>query len=95
MTMFYERLVGKLEAPQASTVEEAVRAKMHRLIKEFNASSERGVKAGEMFCGAFESAPMTVIALSPPVPFHLGKAEELDERPHALFLTAGRKSLGS
>src|SRR5258708_4729844 len=69
MTMFYERLVGKLEAPQASTVEEAVRAKMRRLIKEFNASvlsdarSERGVKAGEMFCGAFESAPMTVIAL--------------------------------
>ena len=59
----YERLVGKLEAPQASTVEEAVRAKMHRLIKEFNASSERGVKAGEMFCGAFESVPMTVIAL--------------------------------
>jgi len=52
-------------------VEEAVRAKMHRLIKEFNASSERGVKAGEMFCGAFESAPMTVIALLPPVPFYL------------------------
>jgi hypothetical protein len=25
----------------------------------------------------------------------LGKAEELDERPHALFLTAGRKSFGS
>ena len=38
---------------------------------------------------------ITVIALSPPVPFHLGKVEELDERPHALLLTAARKSLGS
>lgn len=36
MAMFYERLVGKLEAPQASTVEEAIRVKMRRLIKEFN-----------------------------------------------------------
>ena len=36
MAMFYERLVGRLEAPQASTVEEAIRVKMRRLIKEFN-----------------------------------------------------------
>jgi AcrR family transcriptional regulator len=36
LAMFYERLVGKLEAPQASTVEEAIRVKMRRLIKEFN-----------------------------------------------------------
>jgi AcrR family transcriptional regulator len=36
MAMFYERLVGRVEAPQASTVEEAIRVKMRRLIKEFN-----------------------------------------------------------
>jgi AcrR family transcriptional regulator len=36
MAMFYERLVGKLEAPRASTAEEAIRVKMRRLIKEFN-----------------------------------------------------------
>jgi hypothetical protein len=42
-----------------------------------------------------ESAPITVIALSPPMPFHLGKSEELDEFSHALLLTAARKSLGS
>jgi hypothetical protein len=39
------------------------------------------------------SAPIAVVALSLPVPFHLGKSEELDERPHALLLTAWRKSL--
>jgi hypothetical protein len=44
----------------------------------------------------YRIAPITVIALSPPVPFHpLGESEELDESPHALFLTAARKSLGS
>jgi hypothetical protein len=62
----YERLVGKLEAPQASTVEEAFRAKMRRLIKEFNASvvlsdarSKRGVKAGEMFTAVFTTCAVS------------------------------------
>src|SRR5258708_28579758 len=36
MAMFYERLVRRVEAPQASTAEEAIRVKMRRLIKEFN-----------------------------------------------------------
>ena len=35
---------------------------------------------------------ITVIALSPLVPM---KSEELDQNPHALFLTVARKSLGS
>ena len=96
MTMFYERLVGKLEAPQASTVEEAVRAKMHRLIKEFNASSERVVKAGrDVLRSVRERADDSHRAFTTCAVLSLGKAEELDERPHALFLTAGRKSLGS
>lgn len=36
MAMFYERLVGELEAPEAATAEAVIRAKMRRLIKEFN-----------------------------------------------------------
>jgi AcrR family transcriptional regulator len=36
MAMFYERLAGQLEAPAAATAEEAIRAKMRRLIKELN-----------------------------------------------------------
>jgi hypothetical protein len=35
------------------------------------------------------------IALLPPVPFSTWESEEFDERPHALFPTAGRKALGS
>src|SRR5215470_15624741 len=35
------------------------------------------------------------MALSPPGPFICSESEELDERPHVLFLTAARKSLGS
>jgi AcrR family transcriptional regulator len=36
MAMFHERLVGQLEAPVTATAEEAIRAKMRRLIAEFN-----------------------------------------------------------
>ena len=36
MAMFNERLAGQLEAPAAATAEEAIRAKMRRLIKQFN-----------------------------------------------------------
>jgi AcrR family transcriptional regulator len=36
MAMFHERLVGKLESPKVGTAEEAIRAKMRRLINEFN-----------------------------------------------------------
>src|SRR5215470_14578907 len=35
------------------------------------------------------------MALSPPGPFICSESEELDERPHVLFLTAARKALGS
>ncbi|MDR3762818.1 MAG: TetR/AcrR family transcriptional regulator [Acidobacteriota bacterium] len=35
LAMFNERLAGKLEAPVAATAEEAIRAKVRRLIKEF------------------------------------------------------------
>ena len=42
-----------------------------------------------------ESAPITIIALSPTCAVSSWESEELDERPHALFLTAARKSLGS
>jgi hypothetical protein len=37
---------------------------------------------------------MAVIALSCPVPFIFWESEELDERPHAPFLTDARKSPG-
>lgn len=36
MAMFNERIAGKLEAPKSSTAEEAIRAKMRRMITEFN-----------------------------------------------------------
>jgi AcrR family transcriptional regulator len=36
MAMFHERLVGKLELPKTGTAEEVIRAKMRRLITEFN-----------------------------------------------------------
>jgi len=36
MAMFHERLAGKLEASLAATAEEAIRAKMRHLIREFN-----------------------------------------------------------
>jgi AcrR family transcriptional regulator len=36
MAMFYERLAGHREAPVAATAEAVIRAKMRRLIKEFN-----------------------------------------------------------
>jgi AcrR family transcriptional regulator len=36
LAMFYERLVGKLEAPQGATAEAAIRFRMRRLIREFN-----------------------------------------------------------
>src|ERR1700757_1917416 len=42
-----------------------------------------------------ESSPVTVIALSPLRRFISWESKELDERPHALFLTAGGKSPGS
>lgn len=35
MAMFHERLVGKLESPKSGTAEDAIRAKMRRLIREF------------------------------------------------------------
>src|ERR1700733_3850275 len=41
------------------------------------------------------TAANNFIARSPPVPFSSWESEELDEHPHALFLTAARKSLGS
>jgi AcrR family transcriptional regulator len=34
--MFHERMVGKLEAPTATSAEEAIRAKVRHLIREFN-----------------------------------------------------------
>jgi len=40
-------------------------------------------------------ASIRVIALTTYAVSSLGKAEEPDERPHAFFLAAGRKSLGS
>jgi transcriptional regulator with XRE-family HTH domain len=36
MAMFNERIAGKLGAPKSSTAEEAIRAKMRRMITEFN-----------------------------------------------------------
>src|ERR1700760_2831430 len=36
MAMFHERLAAKLESPKSATAEEAIRAKMRRLITEFN-----------------------------------------------------------
>ena len=34
--MFHERMIGKIEAPQATSAEEAIRAKVRHLISEFN-----------------------------------------------------------
>ena len=42
-----------------------------------------------------DRAPNTVIALFTTCAVSSCESEELDERPHALFLTAVRKSLGS
>src|ERR1700760_4268213 len=36
MAMFHERVAGKLEVPKSATAEEAMRAKMRRMITEFN-----------------------------------------------------------
>jgi AcrR family transcriptional regulator len=36
LTMFHERLAGKMETPDVSTAEQAIRAKTRRLIAEFN-----------------------------------------------------------
>lgn len=36
LTMFHERLAGRMETPDASTAEQAIRAKTRRLIAEFN-----------------------------------------------------------
>jgi AcrR family transcriptional regulator len=36
MAMFHERLAAKLESPKSATAEEAIQAKMRRMITEFN-----------------------------------------------------------